>query len=153
MKKKQKIHLLFETQVARIPERIALKEGNCSMSYQTLNMHANQLAHHLKAHGLKDGQTVALCLARSQAFIIALLAIIKAGGTYLPLDPNQPTDRLNFILEDCQASLLITDLPTQKKLTAYQGICIIPANEDDLIQTYPVDNPSVTSQKDNIAKR
>ena len=147
---KRKIHELFEAQVARDPEHIALIEDSCSISYQMLNIHANQLAYHLRAQGLTEQQPVALCLSRGKRFLIGLLAIIKAGGTYLPLDPNQPEERLHYILKDAGADLLITDLPTQKKLSAFTGKFIIPEHEEKIIQGYPLDNPIWTSPIDNI---
>ncbi|MEM5292716.1 AMP-binding protein, partial [Paraburkholderia sabiae] len=84
------IHELFEAQVRRSPEAVALVHENERLSYGELNARANQLAHHLVGLGVTPDQPVAICVARSVAMVVGLLAILKAGGAYLPLDPAYP---------------------------------------------------------------
>lgn len=102
------IHQLFEEQVQRTPEAIALTSEQESLSYQTLNHRANQLAHYLRASGVGPGTLVGLCLERSVALVISVLAVLKAGAGYVPLDPTYPAERLTFMMRDAQVDLLLT---------------------------------------------
>nr|WP_318246557.1 AMP-binding protein [Rhizobium sp. T1473] len=88
------IHELFEQQVRRTPEAVAVVHEDEALSYGELNARANRLAHHLIALGVKPDQPVAICVERSPAMVVGLLAILKAGGAYLPLDPAYPCARL-----------------------------------------------------------
>ncbi|QPB24375.1 non-ribosomal peptide synthetase [Rhizobium sp. 007] len=103
------IHELFEQQVRRAPEAVALVHEDEELSYGALNAQANRLAHHLIALGVKPDQPVAICLERSPAMVVGLLAILKAGGAYLPLDPAYPCARLRQVLEDAAPHLLLCD--------------------------------------------
>ncbi|QPB24394.1 AMP-binding protein [Rhizobium sp. 007] len=102
------IHELFEQQVRRAPEASLVHEDD-RLSYGELNARANRLAHHLIALGVKPDQPVAICLERSPAMVVGLLAILKAGGAYLPLDPAYPSARLRQVLEDAAPHLLLCD--------------------------------------------
>jgi amino acid adenylation domain-containing protein len=109
-------HQLFEQQVAKTPDAIALVFENQTWTYQKLNQRSNQVAHYLRQQGVQPEVTVGICLERSPEMIVALLGILKAGGAYLPLDPAYPSERLAFMLSDAQVSLLLTqtnlvDLP------------------------------------------
>jgi non-ribosomal peptide synthetase component F len=99
---------LFEQQVTRTPEATALVFGEDTLTYAELNARANQLARHLIDLGIGPEQIVALALPRSIEIVVALLAVLKSGAAYLPLDPDYPTARLTFMLGDSNASLLIT---------------------------------------------
>ncbi|WQP36308.1 amino acid adenylation domain-containing protein (plasmid) [Sinorhizobium meliloti] len=103
------IHELFEAQVRRAPEAVALVHEEERLSYGELNARANRLAHHLIALGVRPDQPVAICLERSPAMVVGLLAILKAGGAYLPLDPAYPSARLRQIVEDAAPRLLLCD--------------------------------------------
>ncbi|WP_437561756.1 amino acid adenylation domain-containing protein [Sorangium sp. So ce542] len=100
-------HRLFEAQASAAPERTALLFEGAAVSYGELNRRANQLAHHLRAHGVRRGALVGVCMPRSPNMIVALLAVLKAGGAYVPLDPTYPRDRLAFMIEDARPALLI----------------------------------------------
>jgi amino acid adenylation domain-containing protein len=102
------IHHLFEEQAARTPENIAVVYEDQQLTYAQLNTRANQLAHHLQALGVGTETVVALCLERSLDMLVGLLGILKAGGAYLPLDPLLPAERLAFMLQDAQVSLVIS---------------------------------------------
>ena len=102
------IHQLFEEQVQRTPDAVAVVFDNQQLTYQQLNSRANQLAHYLRSLGVKPDVLVGICVERSLEMVVALLGILKAGGAYLPLDPEYPQDRLSFMLEDAQVSLLLT---------------------------------------------
>ncbi|MCA6113143.1 amino acid adenylation domain-containing protein, partial [Bradyrhizobium sp. CNPSo 4026] len=103
------IHELFEQQVRRAPEAVALVHEDERLSYGELNARANRLAHHLIALGVRPDQPVAICLERSPAMVVGLLAILKAGGAYLPLDPAYPSQRLRQVLGDAAPQLLLCD--------------------------------------------
>jgi amino acid adenylation domain-containing protein len=102
------LHTLFEAQVERTPEAIALIFEDEHLSYRELNRRANQLAHHLQQLGVKPETFVGVCVERSPALLVSLLAILKVGGAYLPLDPTYPQERLAFLLADAQVSILLT---------------------------------------------
>jgi amino acid adenylation domain-containing protein/non-ribosomal peptide synthase protein (TIGR01720 family) len=112
--KDQCIHQLFEAQVERTQETIAVLFEDQQLTYQELNQKANQLAYHLQTLGVKPEVLVGICVERSIEMVIGLLGILKAGGAYVPLEPSYPQKRLAFMLEDSQLLLLLT----QEKLTA-----------------------------------
>jgi len=102
------VHQLFEQQVERTPDAIALVFGEQEITYRELNARANQLAHHLRDLGVSAEVIVAVCLERSVELIISLLAILKAGGAYLPLDPAWPEERQHLLLEVAGCNHLLT---------------------------------------------
>src|SRR5437660_1665332 len=102
------IHELFEAQVERTPEAIAVVFEDAQLTYRELNRHANRLAHCLRALGVGPETLVGICMERSFEMIIGLLGVLKAGGAYLPLDPAYPKDRLAFLLDDARPSVLLT---------------------------------------------
>ncbi|MCG6137829.1 MAG: amino acid adenylation domain-containing protein [Nostoc sp. LLA-1] len=108
------IHQLFEAQVEKTPDAVAVVFEDKQLTYHELNCRANQLAHYLQSLGVGADILVGLCVDRSINMIVALLGILKAGGAYLPLGPEYPQERLAFMLEDAQASILLT----QSKLVA-----------------------------------
>ncbi|MCC5601619.1 non-ribosomal peptide synthetase [Nostoc favosum] len=110
------IHQLFEAQVEKTPDAVAIVFENQQLTYRQLNNRANQLAHYLQELGVKPEVLVGICLERSLEMLIGLLAIPKAGGAYLPLDPAYPKERLAFILEDAQVSVLLTQEKLLKTL-------------------------------------
>jgi enterobactin synthetase component F len=105
----RQVHELFEEQVRRAPERIALICKQQRLTYRELNEQADLLAKHLTLLGVKPLERVGLYVERSLGMVVGLLAILKAGGAYVPLDPNYPQDRLAFILEDCRPLVLLTE--------------------------------------------
>ncbi len=108
------LHQLVEAQATRTPDALALRAGDHSLTYAALDARANQLAHHLQSLGVGPDVVVALLLPRSPDFCLALLAVLKAGGAYLPLDPNYPKERLQFMLANSRAAVLLT---TQEQRT------------------------------------
>ncbi len=103
------IHHFFEAQVGRSPDGDALINGEQRLSYRELNRRANQVANYLQTLGVGPGVLAAICVERSIEMIVGILGILKAGGAYVPLDPGYPKDRLNYILTDSRASILLTD--------------------------------------------
>ena len=96
------MHELFEEQVRKTPDALAVVFGDVSLSYRELNRRANQLAHYLRALGVQPDARVAICLERSLEMTVALVAVLKAGGAYVPLDPEYPVERLRYMLKDSQ---------------------------------------------------
>lgn len=143
------IHQVFETQVEKAPDAIAIIHADQQFTYRDLNQQANQLAHYLKTLGVQPNQPIAVHLTRSPRLIIALLAILKAGGAYLPLDPTHPLDRLSFMLEDAQAAILLHDSETVFPSSHCQGI-----NLDTIAPTLTKQstlNPSCTNTALDLA--
>ena len=102
------IHQLFEEQVERTPDAVALEFEDKQITYRELNRRANQLAHYLISLGIGPEKLVGICVERSIEMVVGLLGILKAGGAYVPLDPSYPKERLRFMLEDAQVSVLLT---------------------------------------------
>lgn len=102
------IYQLFEEQVERTPDAVALVFEGQQLTYRELNQRANQLAHYLQKLGVKSEVLVGICVDRSVEMMVGLLGILKAGGAYVPLDPAYPQERISFMLEDSQLSLILT---------------------------------------------
>ncbi|MEH1955421.1 amino acid adenylation domain-containing protein [Nostoc sp.] len=110
------IHELFEAQVEKTPDAVAVVFENQQLTYRELNAKANQLGHYLRSLGVKPEVLVGICIERSPLMVVAVLGILKAGGAYLPLDPAHPKERLAFILEDTQSPVLLTQQRLIEKL-------------------------------------
>ena len=102
------IHGLVEAQAEQTPDRIAIEFNGATLTYRELNSRANQLAHFLKALHVGSEVMVSVCLERSLEMIVAMLGTLKAGGAYVPLDPAYPAERIEFMLDDTQAPVLLT---------------------------------------------
>ena len=111
---KQSIQQLFEEQVARTPKAVAVVDQRYSLTYEELERRANQLARRLRREGVGPESLIAVCLERTTELLVALLGILKSGGAYVPLDPSYPQPRLQFMLEDSAAAVVLTE----QKLTA-----------------------------------
>lgn len=124
----QCFHQLFEAQVERAPEAIALVFEDQQLTYRELNRRANQLAHYLKKLGVGPEMMVGVCLERSPEMLIALLGILKAGGAYVPLDPGYPAERIAYVLADAQVPMLLTQRSTALTLAStisnYKSLCL-----------------------------
>ena len=105
----QCIHQLFENQVTKTPDAVAIRDERKQLSYTELNQKANKLARHLHNSGAVEGSLVAICMERSVDILVALLAVQKSGCTYIPLDPIYPKDRLALILEDGNPVIVLTE--------------------------------------------
>src|SRR5256885_15820004 len=104
----QCFHELFELQVERRPNATAVKSETVELSYHQLNSKANQLAHYLLARGVDRAQPVGICVERSPEMIVALLAVMQAGATYVPIDPDFSLQRISFIVEQTRAPVVLT---------------------------------------------
>ncbi len=101
------IHHCFAMQVSKHPHRVAVTLNGQELTYQALNQRANQLAAHLLTLGIAADDRIAICMSRSMDVLVAMLAILKVGGAFVPLDPNQPFERLSFILKNSDARICI----------------------------------------------
>ncbi|WAN70078.1 amino acid adenylation domain-containing protein [Moorena producens JHB] len=122
------IHQLFEEQVEKTPDAVAVVFEQQKLTYSQLNSKANQLAYYLQKLGVVPETLVGICVERSIEMVVGILAILKAGGAYVPLDPNYPTSRINYMVEDAQVSIILTQEKWQHHLpqTAAQVICLDP---------------------------
>jgi amino acid adenylation domain-containing protein len=120
------IHQLFEAQVERTPNAVAVVYETEQLTYRELNRRANQLAHYLRRLGVGPEVLVGLCMKRSLEMAVGVLGILKAGGAYVPLDPAYPIERIAFMLEDAQVSVLVTQQPLVENLPwlATHVICL-----------------------------
>jgi len=115
--KDKTIHQLFEEQVEKTPDSIALVFENEELTYNKLNQQANQLARYIQSQTtIKPDDLIGLCLDRSIEMIVGILGILKAGGAYAPIDPGYPEERIKYIIEDTNAKLVLTQSHLIKKL-------------------------------------
>lgn len=114
--RERSIHSLFEEQAAQHPDALALVSDAQSLTYRQLNDRANRIAHILRARGVTPGMPVGICLRRCFDLIAAILAILKSGGAYVPLDPEYPRERLQFMLDDAEIGLVVTDSETRPRV-------------------------------------
>ncbi|MBF0119717.1 MAG: amino acid adenylation domain-containing protein, partial [Desulfobacterales bacterium] len=126
---------LFEEQVEKTPDAIAVIYEEDKLTYKELNERANQLAHYLIHNGVKADTLVGICIERSLEMIIGLLGILKAGGAYVPIDPNYPKERIDFIIKDSNAHVVLT----QDEI------------KEILLNTYSLENPKIKIFSDNLA--
>ena len=110
------VHQLFEAQAKKTPDAIAVILDSEPLTYQELDLQANQLAHTLQQQGVALETLVGVCVSRSMDMVIAILAILKVGGAYVPLDPKYPKERLQFMIEDSQIAVLLTQTPLLERL-------------------------------------
>ncbi len=147
-------HQLFEQQAARVPDNIAVVWQEKTITYRELNERANQLAHYLRQQGVAPESVVGICLERSLEMIVALVAVLKVGGAYLPLDPNYPTERLAHMLNDAEVKVLLTQeyllssLPQQLPHLA-SVICL--ERDEAQIQSTTTSNPTTEITPENLA--
>ncbi|OCQ21026.1 hypothetical protein A7985_14680 [Pseudoalteromonas luteoviolacea] len=140
------IHELFEKQVQKTPEAIAISSGQQMVSYQQLNRAANKLARQLVENGIKPNQLVGIMMTKSPELIVALLAILKAGGAYVPVDPTYPEERIYQLLTDSGVQLVITEHDIQQSLSLKVRSIFSSSSWLD------IDNKETGEQYENIDK-
>ncbi|MED4647544.1 non-ribosomal peptide synthetase DhbF [Bacillus inaquosorum] len=135
----------FEKQAALSPDAIAVVYEDQSLSYAELNERANRLARMLISEGVGPEQFVALALPRSLEMAVGLLAVLKAGAAYLPLDPDYPADRIAFMLEDAQPAFIMTNTKAAEHIPPAENVPKIVLDDPKLsekLSTYPAENPN-----------
>ncbi|WP_027255435.1 non-ribosomal peptide synthetase [Planktothrix agardhii] len=145
------LHQLFEQQVKLNPDAIAVRLENEFLTYQELNNRANQLGHYLQSLGVKADGLVGIFVERSLEMIIGILGILKAGGAYVPLDVNYPKDRITYLLEDSQLSILLTQSQFLGQLPQFQGTTICLDQDWSIIANQSTVNPIVEVDQHNLA--
>ena len=145
------IQQLFEEQVERTPEAIAVIDRDRQLTYRQLNDRANQLAHYLKDLGVAPEVLVGFCVDRSLEMIVGLLGILKAGGAYVPLDPAYPTERLSYMVEDAKISVLLSQSQLTSQLPEHQARVVYLDSDWDKIALHSRQNPQQVNTGDNLA--
>ncbi|ABA25091.1 Amino acid adenylation (plasmid) [Trichormus variabilis ATCC 29413] len=145
------IHQLFEQSAQQAPEAIAVVFEEQQITYQALNQQANQLAHYLRSLGVKPGVKVGICVERSLWMIVGILAILKAGAAYVPLDPSYPQERLAFIIQDAQLEVLLTQQQLLEVLPPHQVQVISLDRDWQIIAQENQANPACTATVGNLA--
>ncbi|AFZ17608.1 non-ribosomal peptide synthetase [Allocoleopsis franciscana] len=145
------IHQLFEEQVERTPDAVAVVFENQQLTYRELNARANQLAHYLQELGVKPEVLVGICVERSLDMVIGLLGILKAGGAYVPLDPTYPPERLAFMLEDAQVPVLLTQFQLLETLPTHQAKVFCLDTDGEMLANRSQENPDSGATTDNLA--
>ena len=149
--RRQCIHELFEARVREHPDTVAVVFGGESLTYGELNARANQLAHCLRRYNLEPGAPVAICMERSARMVVGFLAILKAGGAYVPMDPLYPRARLEFMLDDARASVLLTQQGLLRHLP-HRGVNTICLDADmGEIQRQSLENMPNNATPENVA--
>ncbi|ACC81022.1 non-ribosomal peptide synthetase [Nostoc punctiforme] len=145
------IHILFEEQVEKNPDAIAVVYEKKHLTYRELNNRANQLAHYLKSLGVKPEVRVGICVERSLEMVIGILAILKAGGAYVPLDPAYPSERLALMLEDVQTPILLTQTDLQNRLPLNNQTVVNLDSDWEIIAKHKKDNLHSEVNPENLA--
>jgi len=145
------IHQLFEEQVERTPDNIAVVFEDQQLNYRELNARANQLAHYLQNLGVGPDVLVGICVERSLEMMVGLLGILKAGGGYLPIDPEYPTERLLYILQDAQVRVLLTQKHLIAGLPKHQSELVCLDTDWSFTTQAQESNPGCEVQPENLA--
>jgi amino acid adenylation domain-containing protein len=146
------IHRLFEAQVSKTPDAVAVQFECRSLTYRELNDRANQLAHYLHSFGVKPDGIVGVYLERSIEAIVGILGVLKAGGAYLPLDPIYAKERLAFMLEDAGVRVLLTQAELKAETPAQNNISVICLDADwPTIAQQNKSNPDSAVEPENLA--
>jgi aspartate racemase len=144
------LHHLFEAQVERTPDAVALSFEAEQMTYRELDRRANQLAHYLRGLGVGPEVLVAICVHHSLEMVIGLLGIVKAGGAYVPLDPSYPKARLAFMLEDSHAPVLLTLAPLLPQMPAHGAKVVCLDTDWAAIAACPEEPPMSGTVPDSL---
>ncbi|MEL7245425.1 MAG: condensation domain-containing protein, partial [Cyanobacteria bacterium J06573_2] len=147
----QGIHKLFENQVEKTPDNIAVAFKEEKLTYKELNNKANQLAYYLINQGVKPDMLVGICVERNPLMLIGLLGILKAGGAYVPIDAKLPSSRIAFMLGDSQVSILITQEKILSQLPNHSAETICLDSEWDKISKSSTNNLTSQTVADNLA--
>ncbi|HEX7859903.1 MAG TPA: amino acid adenylation domain-containing protein [Verrucomicrobiae bacterium] len=145
------VHEIFEQQVARSPNSLALQFENRSITYAELNTRANQIAHYLRANGIVEGGQVGVYMERSIDMVAAFLGILKAGAAYVPLDVSYPKERLEFMVLDTKMPVILTQGLLRSNLPASAAKVIALDAEMDVLQQQPMDSPPAEVDSESLA--
>jgi len=149
--RRKRIHELFELQVERTPENIAVEFEGDRLTYRELNRRANQLAHHLRRLGVRRASLVGVCLERSAEMIVAVLGVLKAGSAYLPLDAGYPQERLAFMLADSGAPVLLVQSKLLERIPPVKARVLCLDADRGMIARSDGSNPKSAGVSDDLA--
>ncbi|PNW15244.1 hypothetical protein C1637_02115, partial [Chryseobacterium lactis] len=151
------IHGLFEDQVLKTPDQIAVTYQDIHLSYKELNEQASRLANHLlETYGIQPDDLIPLCLERSEQIIIAILAILKAGAAYVPIDPSYPIERIKHVLEDTNPKVVLHQESTQEIIVAVtsgqaETISLDNRSFKAILSEASANNPVTAATQENLA--
>jgi amino acid adenylation domain-containing protein/thioester reductase-like protein len=145
------LHELFDVQAAKTPSASAIQLDSSRLTYRDLERRANQLANHLVKLGVGPEVLVAIYMERSLDVVVAILAVLKAGGAYVPLDPDSPVARISHILEDCGATVILTQDRLKEKLPATVARLVCLDGDRALIASEQSAAPQTSAGPDNLA--
>ncbi|RLD14271.1 non-ribosomal peptide synthetase, partial [candidate division KSB1 bacterium] len=144
-------HTVFEQRVAQMPKKTALVYKKQSMTFAQLNKEANRLAYYLRSLGIGPEKIVGVSIERSPQMVISLLAVLKAGGAFLPIDPEYPQERIDYLLEDSQTPWLITTKNLRDRFKHYRGQLIVLDDLKKVLKKQPDKNLPVLGSPLNLA--
>ncbi|MEO1404141.1 MAG: amino acid adenylation domain-containing protein, partial [Cyanobacteria bacterium J06635_1] len=144
------VHQFLEAQVKQTPTAIAVKDSEQFVTYHALNCRANCLAHFLQSQGVGSNSLVGVCVDRSIDLIVAVLAVLKAGGAYLPLDPAYPHDRLAYMMKQAKATVVITQSQVQAQLPLQEQQVICLDTQWAEIAEYSSEDPKSAATEDSL---
>ncbi|MCC3466498.1 MAG: amino acid adenylation domain-containing protein [Microcoleus sp. PH2017_06_SFM_O_A] len=148
------LHHLVTQQAEATPEKIAVSFEGQTLTYQELHQRSNQLAHYLQKKGVKPDDLVGICVDRSLEMLVGLLGVLKAGGAYVPIDPNYPDDRVEYMIENSEAKLLLTQQQLVKNLptkAAKEALVICLDADWSLIAQESQETPIASVTPENMA--
>ncbi|MDY7008074.1 MAG: amino acid adenylation domain-containing protein [Cyanobacteriota bacterium] len=145
------IHQLFEEQVEKTPDAVAVVFEGQELTYQELNCRGNQLAHYLQTLGVGPEVLVGICVERSLEMMVGLLGILKTGGAYVPIDPGYPTERIAYMLEDSAVSVLLTSKSLRLGLPEHSARVVCLDSDWDTIVSYSIKNIDSGVTPENLA--
>jgi len=145
------VHRLFEQQVARAPDAVAIDSADCALTYREVNERSNRLAGFLRRAGVGTDTLVGICMERSPEVIVAMLGILKAGGAYLPLDAGGPPERLRYLLQDAGLLTVIATDASAPRIGAFAGRVILVDGHHERIALESPDDRSAAAGMDDLA--
>ena len=142
---------LFEASVARAPKQVALVAGETSLTYEALNRQTNRMAHLLSGKGIGNDAIIGICMEKRPELYAAILAVLKAGAAYLPIDPDSPDDRIRYILQDADCAYFITTDEIEKRILFEPEKCIVIESISKELEFQSPDNLTTTREQESLA--
>ncbi len=143
---------LFEKQVEKNPESVAVVFGDASLTYKELNEQANQLGHYLRDKGVREESLVGIFIDRSTDMVIALLGVMKAGGAYVPIEPSYPAERIRYMLEDTGTEIVVTNSSSHPKIPGVNRYTVVSIDTEwSPIKILPKEKPSPQCTSHHVA--
>lgn len=144
------LHELFATQVRRTPHATAVVCGDVRLTYAELDAKANRLAHLLQDRGVEPESGVGVCMERTEETVVAFLAVLKAGGAYIPIDPDYPNERIATMIAEARPEVLVTDSVLAKTLPVDRETCVLLDLVEPDLAALPIDAPPCAAGVDNL---